>query len=188
MLFLERRSPHKKSPSYLEVITGRGNRSRYGKPRIKPAVVEYLKRHGYRYLLYTHSKYVFSTVTCNGLGRWLKIGGRGRGGGCNTSRAPAFREWGAWENYQILGSANVCKEGDYNEQLLSLYLAYHGFLWVLIIAKTPGNQTRNSKIKFATNILKSQVKLHALIISKFFLPFFLQTGGFYILHHILNWN
>ncbi|XP_028401375.1 uncharacterized protein LOC114524483 isoform X2 [Dendronephthya gigantea] len=45
----ERRSPNKRSLSYVEVITGRGNRSRDGKPRIKPAVMDYLKRKGYRY-------------------------------------------------------------------------------------------------------------------------------------------
>ena len=46
---IERKSPNTRSPAFIEVITGRGNRSRKGKPRIKPAVVEYLKRKGYRY-------------------------------------------------------------------------------------------------------------------------------------------
>lgn len=39
----------KRSPSYLQVITGRGSHSRDGKARIKPAVVEYLKRNEYRW-------------------------------------------------------------------------------------------------------------------------------------------
>ena len=50
--FTERRSPNRRSPPYVEVITGRGKRSRDGKPRIKPAVIDYLRRKGYRYILH----------------------------------------------------------------------------------------------------------------------------------------
>ena len=32
----------------ISVVTGRGNHSRGGKARIKPAIVEYLKKHNYR--------------------------------------------------------------------------------------------------------------------------------------------
>lgn len=32
----------------ISVVTGRGNHSRGGKARIKPAILEYLKKHNYR--------------------------------------------------------------------------------------------------------------------------------------------
>lgn len=42
-------SPPRKGSNVISVITGRGNNSRGGKARIKPAIVEYLKKNNYRY-------------------------------------------------------------------------------------------------------------------------------------------
>ena len=38
----------RKGCKYISVVTGRGNHSRGGKARIKPAILEYLKKHNYR--------------------------------------------------------------------------------------------------------------------------------------------
>ncbi|XP_015770243.1 PREDICTED: NEDD4-binding protein 2-like [Acropora digitifera] len=42
-------SPSKRGGKVISVITGRGNKSRGGKARIKPAILEYLKESNYRY-------------------------------------------------------------------------------------------------------------------------------------------
>ncbi|XP_058949997.2 uncharacterized protein [Pocillopora verrucosa] len=39
----------RKGCKFLNVVTGRGNHSRGGKARIKPAIIEYLKKHNYRF-------------------------------------------------------------------------------------------------------------------------------------------
>ncbi|EDO49717.1 predicted protein, partial [Nematostella vectensis] len=39
----------KNRPRYISVVTGRGNHSRGGKAKIKPAVLEYLRQHDYRH-------------------------------------------------------------------------------------------------------------------------------------------
>ena len=41
-------SPSKRGGKVISVITGRGNNSRGGKARIKPAILEYLKESNYR--------------------------------------------------------------------------------------------------------------------------------------------
>lgn len=42
-------SPSKRGGKVISVITGRGNKSRGGKARIKPAILEYLKESNYRW-------------------------------------------------------------------------------------------------------------------------------------------
>ena len=41
-------SPSKRGCKVISVITGRGNNSRGGQARIKPAILEYLKKKNYR--------------------------------------------------------------------------------------------------------------------------------------------
>ncbi|XP_078369356.1 NEDD4-binding protein 2-like isoform X2 [Oculina patagonica] len=52
-MLMERTEPHggqsRRGCKSISVVTGRGNHSRGGKARIKPAILEYLKKHNYRF-------------------------------------------------------------------------------------------------------------------------------------------